>query len=327
MRPVLVTGASGFIGWHVARLLLDRGWNVRLLAREQSVIRELDGAEPIRGDLRDPGSVERAVSGCGAVFHVAADYRLWTRKPAEMYRTNVEGTRHVLDACRKHGVDRVVYTSTVGCIGLPEGGVGDENTPVALKDMTGHYKRSKFLAEQLVLKEAAGGLPVVIVNPTAPVGDHDWKPTPTGRIVLDYLRRRMPAYLDTGLNVVDVRDVALGHLLAYERGNSGERYILGGENLTLAGIFERLAAISRFPAPEVRIPYAIAYAFGCLSTGWAHLTGREPRVPLEGVRMARKRMWVSSDKAKKSLGYRPAAAEAGLRRAVEWFRVNGYVRV
>lgn len=324
---MLVTGASGFIGWHVSRLLLDRGWKLRLLAREPSAIRELDGAETRRGDLRDAAAVERAVSGCQAVFHVAADYRLWTGKPAEMYRTNVDGTRHVLEACRKYGVERVVYTSTVGCIGLPQGRLGDESSPVAWKDMRGHYKRSKFLAEQLALQEAARGLPVVIVNPTAPVGDHDWKPTPTGKIVLDYLRRRMPAYLDTGLNVVDVRDVARGHLQAYEHGKAGERYILGGENLTLAGIFERLAFISGIPAPRVRIPYAIAYLFGCLSTGWACLTGHEPRVPLEGVRMARKKMWVSCDKARRSLGYDPAGAEVGLRRAVEWFRANGYERM
>ncbi|HFB98837.1 MAG TPA: NAD-dependent epimerase/dehydratase family protein, partial [Bryobacterales bacterium] len=226
MKPVLVTGATGFVGWHVARKLLERGERVRLLVRDPARVRELDGAEAITGDLRDPASLERAVAGCGAVYHVAADYRLWVRDPREMFASNVEGTRNVLDAARRAGVDCVVYTSTVGCIGIPPGGVGDEGTRVSDQDMTGAYKLSKFRAERVALRFAEEGFPVVIVNPTAPVGDHDFKPTPTGKIIVDYLRGAMPAYLDTGLNLVDVADVAEGHLLACERGRPGERYIL-----------------------------------------------------------------------------------------------------
>ncbi len=324
MKPALVTGASGFLGWHIARLLLDGGWRVRLLVRPASQVRELDGTEIRHGDLRDADSVERAVAGCAVVFHAAADYRLWARRPEEMYRSNVDGTRHVLAACRKEGVERVVYTSTVGCIGLPNVGLGDEDTPVSLEDMTGHYKRSKFLAEEVAREEAVTGLPVVIVNPTAPVGDHDFKPTPTGRTIVEFLRGKMPAYLDTGLNVVDARDVARGHLQACESGVAGERYILGGDNLTLAEIFRALESLSGIAAPRLRIPYGVALAAGVLSTGWAYLTGREPRAPLEGVRMARKRMFVRCDKARTKLGYASAPAEVGLRRAVEWFRANGY---
>src|SRR6185503_11058391 len=229
MKPTLVTGASGFIGWHVARMLAERGHKVRALVRSSSRLRELD-AEPVTGDLRDPVSLDRAVTGVGVVFHVAADYRLWARDPGELYRSNVDGTRNLLDAARRHGVERFVYTSTVGCIGVPQDGVGDENAPVALEDMAGAYKRSKFLAERAALEFAATGFPVVIVNPTAPVGDHDIKPTPTGRIVLDFLKGAMPAFIDTGLNLVDVRDAAAAHLLACERGRIGERYIVGCEN-------------------------------------------------------------------------------------------------
>ncbi len=240
LKPSLVTGASGFLGWHVARVLVERGHRVRALVRPGSRVEGLD-VETVTGDLRDPASLERAAAGCGLVFHVAADYRLWARDPRELYRSNVEGTRNLLDAARRAGVERVVYTSTVGCIGIPHGGVGDENTPVSLDDMAGDYKRSKFLAEQVALEFARAGLPIVIVNPTAPVGDHDVKPTPTGKIVLDFLNGDMPAFIDTGLNIVDVRDTAEGHLLACERGRPGERYILGSENLTLAEILQMLA--------------------------------------------------------------------------------------
>src|SRR5579883_3332174 len=234
MKPVLVTGASGFLGWHVARLLIERGYSVRALVRPGSRISELE-AEPVTGDLRDPESLSRAVAGCGLVFHVAADYRLWAKDPRELYRSNVDGTRALLEAAKRAGVERVVYTSTVGCIGIPRQGLGDENTPVSLADMAGAYKRSKFLAEQAALEFARGGFPVVIVNPTAPVGDHDVKPTPTGQTVLDFLNGKMPAFIDTGLNIVDARDTAEGHLLACERGRPGERYILGAKNIPLAG--------------------------------------------------------------------------------------------
>jgi dihydroflavonol-4-reductase len=323
VKPTLVTGATGFIGWHVARLLAERGHKVRALVRPSSQLRELE-AEPVTGDLRDAASLDRAVAGCGLVFHVAADYRLWARNPDELYRSNVEGTRHVLEAARSQGVERVVYTSTVGCIGVPKGGVGDETVPVTLAEMKGAYKRSKFLAERVALEFAASGFPVVVVNPTAPVGDHDVKPTPTGKIVLDFLKGAMPAFIDTGLNLVDVRNAAEAHLLAAERGRPGERYIVGCENLTLAEILEKLAGLTGREAPRVRLPYAVAYAAGVVTTGWARVTGRPPRAPLDAVRMARKKMWVSHDKARRELGFSPAPVDAALGRAVEWFRANGY---
>jgi len=275
----------------------------------------------VKGDLRDPASLQRAVEGCGVVFHVAADYRLWTRDPDEMFRSNVEGTRAMLEAARRAGVERFVYTSTVGCIAVPP---GDEQATPALEEMQGPYKRSKLLAERVAVEFAQQGLPVIIVNPTAPVGDHDFKPTPTGKIVVDFVRGKMPAYLDTGLNLVDVRDVAAGHLLACERGAAGERYILGSENLTLCQIFEALAPIAGRNPPSLRIPYGVAYAAGVVSTAWAGITGKEPRAPLDGVRMARKKMWVRHDKAARELGYSPGPASGALRRAVNWFRENRY---
>lgn len=326
MKPVLVTGASGFLGWHIAKMLAAKGMRVQALVRQGSQLRDLPGVERVTGDLRDAASVEQAAVGCGLVFHVAADYRLWSRNPDDLYQSNVTGTRNVLNAARKAGVDRVVYTSTVGCIGMPgDGTQGDETTPVSLDEMTGHYKRSKFLAEQEALEFAAKGLPVVIVNPTAPVGDHDFKPTPTGKIIVDFLTGKMPAYVDTGLNIVDAGETAQGHWLACERGKPGERYILGGTDLSLREILEALAAISGLPAPKVQIPYPVAYAAGWCSTAWADLTGREPRAPLEGVRMAKKKMWVSHEKATRELGFQPGAPDAALRRAVDWFQANGYV--
>ncbi|SRR5579883_480870 len=323
MKPALVTGATGFIGWHVARKLLDRGDPVRVLARDPARIRELSGAEIFRGDLRDPASLERAVSGCAVVYHVAADYRLWVRDPAEMFRSNVDGTRNLLDAAKSARVDRVVYTSTVGCIGIPADGLGDEDSPVTAEEMKGPYKRSKFDAERVAV-DFAREIPVVIVNPTAPVGDHDFKPTPTGKIVVDFMSGAMPAFVDTGLNVVDARDVADGHLLACERGRVGQRYILGSENLTLEQILGKLAAITGKPAPRTRVPYAVAYSFGAISTAWAGVTGKEPRAPLDAVKMARKKMWVRHEKASRELGFSPGPAEMALQRAVEWFQANGY---
>jgi dihydroflavonol-4-reductase len=325
VKPILVTGATGFVGWHVARKLIEQGACVRVLVRDPARLRELPGAQAVTGDLRDRASLDRAVEGCGVVYHVAADYRLWTREPEEMYRTNVEGTRGLLEAAQKAGIDRLVYTSTVGCIGLPKVGIGCEETPVNLEEMTGPYKRSKFLAERVALEFASQGFPVVIVNPTAPVGDHDFKPTPTGKVVLDFASGKMPAFLDTGLNLVDVRDVAQGHLAACEHGKVGERYILGSENLTLQGIFGALAELTGRPAPKMRIPYGVALAAGAVSTGWANVTGREPRAPLDGVRMARKKMWVSHEKAARELDYTPAPVREALGRAVEWFQGNGYL--
>ena len=318
MKPVLVTGASGFLGWHVARVALERGCAVRALVRPGSRVTELP-VETVIGDLRDPASLQRAASGCGLVFHVAADYRLWSRNPRELYDSNVEGTRNLLNAARAAGVERVVYTSTVGAVGIPSSGLGDETTPVSLADMAGDYKRSKFLAEQVALEFARAGTDIVIVNPTAPMGDHDFKPTPTGRIVLDFLNGAMPAYIDTGLNVVDVRDAAEGHWLASERGRSGERYILGSENLTLAGILRQLAAIANRQPPRIRLPFAVAWCAGAALTGWARLSGSVPRVSLEAVRLAKKRMWVTHAKAARELAYRPGPAAQALASAVEWF--------
>lgn len=320
MKPTLVTGASGFLGWHVARKLVERGEKVRGLVRNTSRLRELEEVEAVPGDLRDADSLRRAVAGCGAVFHVAADYRLWARDADEMYRSNVDGTRNLLEAARRSGVERCVYTSTVGCIGFRQGALGDETTPVEIGSMKGPYKRSKFMAEKVALEFASSGFPVVVVNPTAPVGDHDFKPTPTGKIVVDFLRGAMPAFVDTGLNLVDADDVALGHLLALDKGRAGERYVLGCENLTLRQILERLAVISGRKAPTMQIPYPVAYAAGAVSTLVASFTGREPAVPLDGVRMARQKMWVTHAKAARELGFAPAAVDGALRKAVEWFR-------
>jgi len=323
VKPTLVTGASGFIGWHIARLLGERGHKVRALVRPASKLRELD-AETVTGDLREAVSLDRAVVGCGLVFHVAADYRLWARDQRELYESNVEGTRNLLEAARRAGVERVVYTSTVGCIGVPKDGLVDETQPVRLEEMAGAYKRSKFLAERVALDFAASGFPVVVVNPTAPVGDHDVKPTPTGKIVLDFLKGALPAFIDTGLNLVDVRDTAEAHLLAAERGRPGERYIVGSENLTLAEILQKLARLTGREAPRVKLPYAVAYAAGVITTGWARLTGRPPLAPLDAVRMAKKKMFVSIEKARRELGFSPGPVDVALGRAVEWFRANGY---
>ncbi len=310
----------------MARLLSERGYRVRALVRPTGKLTDLD-AEPVIGDLRDPASLERAAKGCGLVFHVAADYRLWAAHPEELYRSNVDGTRNLLEAARRAGAERVVYTSTVGCIGVPGGGIGDETMPVRLEEMTGAYKRSKFLAEKVALEFAESGFPVVIVNPTAPVGDHDVKPTPTGKIALDFIRGDMPAFIDTGLNLVDVRDAAQGHLLACERGRVGERYILGCENLALAEIFRKMAAITGRKAPTIQLPYAVAYAAGVVTTAWARVSGKPPRAPLDAVKMARKKMFVSHEKARRELGFNPAPVDGALRSAIEWFRENGYCRV
>lgn len=322
MKPTLVTGATGFVGWHVARTLLERGHQVRALTRGKPVP-ELD-VELVTGDLRDRASLDRAAAGCGAVFHVAADYRLWAADPQELYRSNVDGTLHLLEAARDARVDRVVYTSTVGCIGVEGHAAGTEDAATTLESMHGAYKRSKYLAELAVINFAHTGFPVVVVNPTAPVGDHDFKPTPTGKITVDYLTGQMPAFVDTGLNLVDVRDVAEGHLLALERGRPGERYILGAENLTLEGICQILEQVSGRPAPKLRIPLWVAYLAGYASSAWASISGEPPRVPIDAVRMSAKKMWVSHAKAARELGYQPGSVQEALHRAVGWFRENGY---
>jgi dihydroflavonol-4-reductase len=323
-----ITGATGFLGTHVARVLAEQGAGLRLLVRPTSNLKNLEGlhAEIAMGDLRDAVSLEKAMSGCEVVFHVAADYRLWVQDPAEMYRSNVEGTRTILEAARKNGVRCVVYTSSVATIGFTGNGhPADEDSPVALADMIGHYKRSKFMAEQVALEAGRAGMRVVTVNPTTPVGEQDIKPTPTGRIVVDFLKGKFPAYVETGLNLVDVRECALGHVEALEKGKSGERYILGGENLTLKQILDKLGAISGLPSPKVKLPYFVAYAAGLVdqtvSGRWLH---REPRATVETVRMGKKKMWASSGKAERELGWKILPADNALRRAVEWFRANAY---
>ncbi|MGC2493331.1 hopanoid-associated sugar epimerase [Candidatus Binatus sp.] len=325
-KLALVTGGNGFVGCHVVRALIARGDRVRVLARENADLSALAGlpVEIVRGDLRYFDSIERAVNGCNEVYHVGADYRLWLTDPAPMYATNVDGTEHVIRAANSAGVSRIVYTSTVGALGIPHGGVGREDTPSSLATMPGHYKRSKYMAEQTALKAAREGAPVVIVNPSTPIGALDFKPTPTGRIIVDFLNRRMPAYVETGLNIVDVADVARGHLLAAERGRIGEKYILGGENLTLKEFLGRLAAISGMPAPKMRIPYAVAFSFALGAEAFARtVTRRAPRASLTEVRMARKHMFFDSSKARVELGYSPGPIDVAITAAIEFFRNKG----
>jgi dihydroflavonol-4-reductase len=324
-----VTGATGFLGSHVARAVSDQGAELRLLVRATSNLKNLQGlkAETAIGDLRDAASLEKAMSGCDTVFHVAADYRLWVRDPAEMYKSNVDGTRALLDAARKSGVRRVVYTSSVATMGFTKNGhPADEDSPVALVGMIGHYKRSKFMAEQIALEAGRSGLHVVTVNPTTPIGEQDVKPTPTGRIVVDFLKRKFPAYVETGLNLVDATVCARGHVAALERGKSGERYILGGENLTLKQILDKLGRITGLPSPTIKLPYFFAFATGVIDEAvTGRLLKREPRATIDTVRMGRKKMFASSDKAERELGWKIVPVEDAMRRAVEWFRGNGYV--
>jgi dihydroflavonol-4-reductase len=327
----LVTGATGFLGSHVARLLLERGDNVRVLVRPSSSPRLLDALpaerlERMIGDLRDVASLERAVAGVASVYHVAADYRLWARDPGEILESNLAGTKNLLGAARRAGVERFVYTSTVATVAVERpGALPDESTDTSVDEMIGEYKKSKWLAEREALSAAAAGLPLVIVNPTTPVGPGDAKPTPTGQIVVDFLSGRMPAYVDTGLNFVPVEDAAAGHLLAAERGRIGERYILGGENLTLKAMLNMLSAASGRPAPRVRLPHAVAMAAGYADAAFSRVTGREPRIPLDGVRMARHSMFVNTQKARSELGFAPGPVAAALARAVRWYQENGYV--
>jgi dihydroflavonol-4-reductase len=322
----LVTGATGFVGAAVARALIAAGWQVRVLARSGSNranLRQL-AAEVVEGDLADATSLELALAGCDALFHVAADYRLGARDPSQLYLTNVEGTRKILGAARSVGIARIVYTSSVATVGIPsDGSSGDESTPVALSNMIGHYKRSKYLAEEVAREAAAAGMPVVIVNPSTPVGPGDIKPTPTGQLVLDAAAGRMPAYVDTGLNIVHVDDVAAGHLLAHERGKAGERYILGGEDMTLQTMLGQIARLVGRKPPRIRLPYAAVLPIAYLAEGVAAVTGRSGRVTLEGVRMSRKRMFFSSAKAVRELGYRWRPPLEAFADAVTWFREQG----
>jgi dihydroflavonol-4-reductase len=322
----LLTGATGFVGAAVARALLREGWQVRALVRPNADRRNLASLplESAPGELADAGSLERAAQGCEALFHVAADYRLGARNPEELYRTNVEGTRNVLHAARAAKVGRVVYTSSVATIGLPQdGSPGDETTPVALTDMIGHYKRSKFLAEQLAREAARAGDPVVIVNPSTPIGPGDVKPTPTGQMVRDAALGRMPAYVDTGLNIVHVDDVAAGHLLAWQHGRTGECYILGGENLSLRAILTEIAEIVGRQPPRVRLSAAALLPVAVVAEGLARLTGGTTRITVEGIRLARKRMFFSSAKAARELGYAARPAHAAFVDAIRWLEQQG----
>ena len=323
----LVTGATGFVGAAVARALERAGWQVRVLVRSGSDRSNLSpmAVEVAEGDLADLGSLERALAGCTGLFHVAADYRLGARDPTQLYRTNVDGTRNILHAARTAGVARVVYTSSVATIGIPpDGSPGEERTPVDLSHMIGHYKRSKYLAEEVARDAArALGTSVVIVNPSTPIGPGDIRPTPTGQLVLDAASGRMPAYVDTGLNIVHVDDVAAGHLLAYERGKAGERYILGGEDMTLQTILAQIARLVGRTPPRVRLPYAAVLPVAYLAEAFAKLSGRSGRVTLEGVRMSRKRMFFSSGKAVSELGYRWRPPTDAFEDALRWFRERG----
>ena len=325
----LVTGATGFVGAAVARALLREQWQVRVLARRGSDrrnLRSLD-VEVSEGDLTDMDSLQRAAQGCDGLFHVAADYRLGARDPAELYRANVEGTRNVLSAAHRAGVRRIVYTSSVATIGIPADGTpGDEQSANSLDNMIGHYKRSKYLAEEVVREAAQGGISVVIVSPSTPVGPGDVKPTPTGLLVLDAAAGRMPAYVDTGLNIVHVDDVAAGHLLAYERGRPGERYILGGQDMSLREILEMIARLEGRTPPRVRLPYGVVLPIAYLAEGFARLSGRSGRITLEGVRMSRKKMFFSSAKAVRELGYRWRPPVQAFEDAIRWFRDNGLLK-
>ncbi len=325
---VFVTGATGFVGSHVARLLAEQGADLRLLVRAGSRRDNLAGlrADLVVGELTDPDSLRKGMQGCEAVFHLAADYRLWIRDPRPMYATNVDGTAAVLEAAQAAGVRRTVYCSSVATLGFGyDRRSVNEDTPVHEADMIGHYKRSKYLAERKAVEFAAKGAEVVIVNPSTPIGEQDIKPTPTGRIVLDFLRGNFPAYMETGMNLVDVRDVARGHLLAFERGRRGERYILGGENLTLKQILDILGDLTGLPSPTMKVPHSVALAFAAFDQTFnGYLRNREPRATMEEVRMGKKFMWVDSTKAERELGYKHGEVREALARAAAWFVAHGY---
>ncbi len=322
-----VTGATGFIGASIVRELLRDGREVRALVRQGADTTNLAGLdiELWQGDLRDGESLKKGLQGCDVLYHAAADYRLWTRNPDEMYRINVDGTRMILEAALENGLSRVVYTSSVGTLGNPgDGTPGSEDTPVTLNDMVGHYKKSKFLAERAAEEFIGRGLPLTIVNPSTPVGPMDVKPTPTGRIIVDFLNRKMPAYLDTGLNIIAVEDCARGHLLAEQKGTVGGKYILGNTNLTLREIFDVLAELTGLAAPKVRLPYTPILLAAYVNEGLSRITGREPLIPLAGVQMAAKFMYFDSTRAVRELGLPQTPVRDALKRAVEWFRQNGY---
>jgi dihydroflavonol-4-reductase len=323
----LVTGATGFLGSHVARQLCARGERVRVLARSTSDRRALKDlpVETVEGDLRDSASLDKALAGITRVFHVAADYRLWARDSREIYESNVTGTRNLLAAARKARVEKFVYTSTVATVAVDRAAMPTEATESTIDEMVGHYKRSKWMAEQEARRAAHEGVPVVIAMPTTPVGPGDWKPTPTGKIIVDFLNGRMPGYVQTGLNFVAVEDAAAGHLLVAEEGKVGQRYLLGAENLTLKQVLNILAKITGRPAPKRKIPHAVALLAAYADTAISRLRGREPQIPVEGVKIARHMMFVDSSKAQRELGFAPGPVEAALERAVHWYQENGYI--
>jgi dihydroflavonol-4-reductase len=325
---VFITGATGFVGGHVARRYAAEGASLRLLTRQTSRLDRLAGidAEVVKGDLREPEKLRSALTGCDALIHVAADYRLWVRDPKQMYAANVDGTRELLKLARETGVPRVVYTSSVATMGFKaDGTIVNEDTPVTLAEMIGHYKRSKFLAEQEAIAAAKAGQHVMILNPTTPIGDGDAKPTPTGRIIVDFMNNKFPAYVETGLNLVDVDEVARMHVVALDRGTPGERYILGGENLTLKQILDRMSAITGLPSPTMKVPHSVAMVFAFFDENiTGKLLGKEPRATVEAVRMGKKMMFASSAKAERDLGFQVLPIYNAMRSAIEWFIANGY---
>jgi dihydroflavonol-4-reductase len=324
----LVTGASGFLGSHVARQLVARGDAVRVLMRASSTNRAVAdlSLEYITGDLRDPASLDRALAGVNHVFHVAADYRLWAKKSRDIYDSNVEGTKNLLAAAKRARVEKFIYTSTVATIAVDRPELPTEATDARLEEMVGHYKRSKWMAEREALNAAKEGLPVIVAMPTTPVGPGDWKPTPTGKIILDFLNGKMPGYVETGLNFVGAEECAEGHLLVAEKGKVGERYLLGAQNLTLKALLDELAKITGLPAPSLKIPHGVALGVAYMNTAFSRLIGREPGIPVEGVKIAQHLMFVDCAKAQRELGYKPGSVSAALERAVRWYEANGYIK-
>ena len=323
----LVTGAAGFLGSHVTRQLVARGESVRVLMRASSSNRAISDLplEYVTGDLRDAASLERAMAGVQRVYHVAADYRLWAKKPQDIYDSNVGGTKNLLAAAKRAGVEQLIYTSTVATIAVDRPELPNEFTGAKLEEMVGHYKRSKWMAEREALQAAKEGLPVIVAMPTTPVGPWDWKPTPTGKIILDFLNGKMPGYVETGLNFVGVEECAAGHLLAAERGKVGERYLLGAENLTLKEMLDALAKITGLRAPGMKIPHGVALGVAYVESAFSRLVGKEPQIPVEGVKIAQHKMFVDASRAKRELGFQPGPVAAALERAVRWYQANGYV--
>jgi dihydroflavonol-4-reductase len=324
----LVTGAAGFLGSHVARQLVARGEDVRVLMRASSSNRAISDLtlEYVTGDLRDMASLERAMKGVERVFHVAADYRLWAKKPQDIYDSNVGGTKNLLTAAKQAGVAQLIYTSTVATIAVDRPEMPNEFTDARLEEMIGHYKRSKWMAEQEVLREAKQGAPIVVAMPTTPVGPWDWKPTPTGKIILDFLNGKMPGYVDTGLNFVGVEDCAAGHLLISDKGKPGERYLLGAENLTLKGLLDLMAKITGLSAPSLKIPHSMALGVAYVESALSRLVGKEPNIPVEGVKIAQHKMFVDVSRTQRELGFKPGPVGEALERAARWYVANGYVK-